>query len=156
MLRNRIFVGITVLVGGWVLAIGGNVLTFHEQHPPSTWGDLSGFLWPPLIGTAVIFGLIGAWVLRPSAGNRAAGAALVLAIIAVLTSPGLVWTASTFVIGAGAAFLGLAGLDRAREQQGQRSALARAGLVLGGLAALANVALWVLITITGFNPGLPA
>lgn len=91
---------------------------------------------------AAIWWFVVVWAARNPEGNTPAKVGMICGILAAVTS--LVWwTSVPFVLGAGAAMLGLEGKDRASKGAG-RAGMATAGLVLGILA----VAFWIFAVAT--------
>lgn len=135
-----------VVVTALALAVGSQLLTAGaspdgERRP---WQDLLVVIAVLAVAAAVAFGVL-APIARRSA-TRAGAVSLVLAAVALLGLPVLLWSATTFLLGAAAVLV--AG-------HSSRGALPRAGQVLGGVAAVVNLVLLVIVVADDFRPAMP-
>lgn len=116
--------------------------TFYQAH---SWEEIGVVAAATLIATAVVFAVVVPRALR---GGRTGGLALALAIPAVVLVLPAFWSGVPLVLGAGGALIGASG-----RACGQRSASSTAGLVIGLVAVVAYLGIYLFDTLINGNRG---
>lgn len=130
---------VLALTGGLSLAVAAGVAAYSTFRGGG--GKLTDYLILLAIVvtvTAITFGVLAPWALRPAGGNRPAVAAMVLSILAI---PAMLvfFTGIGVILAAGAILLGVAGRRRALEGAAG-AGTATAGLAIALLALAGQVA----------------
>lgn len=144
---GRVPGALRVATAAVALLIVGRLLLTSGDDEPITWNDVAASLAFTAIALAIALGAVLPRVERTSA-STAAGAALGLAVLALLALPMFWFSGAPFALGA-CAFL----VARA---SGAPGAKRTAAMLLGGFVAAVSLLIALAVTISQFDPTLPA